>query len=134
MARGINRVLLIEDIESSIEYAKSHRKFSISRNALLKILEEIETCAVSASYDGDKLSKIRAKLLVVFASIAKKKFIKSQTNYQNSATILLLRNKLKPTSDGKDASIDNKAINKIQRFFINLWNQEHVQSQNRAFT
>jgi hypothetical protein len=137
MARGINKVLLIEDIESSIEYAKSHRKFSAARESLLKgisLLADL-TKAVSSTtpYDARNLKVLYFKILKAFKLIAKKQFILPQTNNQNSATVLLLRNKLKPTSDGKDASIDNKAANKIQRFFINLWNQEHVQSQNRAF-
>jgi hypothetical protein len=136
MARGINKVLLIEDIESSIEYAKSHRKFSVARESLLKgisLLADLTKAGSATPYDARNLKVLYFKILKAFTLIAKKQFIQPQTNNQNSATALLLRNKLKPTSDGKDASIDNKAANKIQRFFINLWNQEHVQSQNRAF-
>lgn len=130
MARGINKVILIDN---AIEHAKSHRKFSISRDALLKAFKLLDNASESNYYDTDQLKRFRTKLLAALASITRKRFIQPQVNNQNTATTLLFRNKLKPTTDGKDAFIDNKTANKTQLFSINLWNQEHAQSQNRAF-
>lgn len=132
MARGINKVILIEDIEHSIEYAQSHRKFSVSREAFLRAFEAVEQLSKSL-HDSLKLQKLRTQLKTVFKKIFKKQAIQPQTNNQNSAKTLLLRNKLKPTNDGKDANFDIKAISNLTSFFINLGNLTHVQSQNRAF-
>lgn len=131
MARGICKAILIDN---AIEHAKSYRNFSRSRNALLHVFRLIANTIDSEEHNLDQLNKARSKALIVFASIIQKQSIQSQPNNQNSATTLLLGNKLKPTSDGKtDSKTDNKGSIKSITFFINLWNLIHVKPQNRAF-
>lgn len=132
MPRGINKVILIGNVTSAIEHAKSHRKFAVAREALLKAFDDLQELSRSFKHDTQKLQNLRAQLQTAFKAIFKKQVIQPQTNNQNSATNLLLRNKLKPTSDGKDASIDTKATNRTYGFFINYWNPIYAQPQNRT--
>lgn len=136
MARGICKVMLMGDVEASIEYAKSHRHHSGARIALLKafaLLDDTTSQNPISPDEARKIEKLRDKLLNQLKAISKKQFLQSQSNNQNFATFLLLRNKLKPTNDGKDANFDIKALSNLTSFFINLGNLTHDQSQNRAF-
>lgn len=126
---------IVGEVESALDAATSYRKFSRSRIALFKAIDILNDAAQDnlTPYDNRKLRILYLKLAKAFRLLPLKQSPKESESQQNSATSLLLRCKLKPTQDGKDASTDNKAADNTQSFFINLGNLTHVQSQNRAF-
>lgn len=130
MARGINKVILIENV---VEYANSQRKFSVARDALLRALYAISDPSQNSNYSKHDQQLIRERIKDALKAIAKKKIIQPSQDSPNNATILLLRSKLKPTTDGKTDPEAKKAPANKHSFFTNFRTPKHARSQNRAF-
>jgi hypothetical protein len=126
---------LMRDVLIETEKAKSHRDYKTARKALLRNFYAVELCwyyDITSEQKEELKNKIKQALATLKTKLAITKTGESLNS--NSAMHLLLRYKLKPTNDGKtDSLTDIKGRSKPITFFINLWNQEHVQSQNRAF-
>lgn len=123
---------LMRDVVEGFEKAKSQRNF---RSARLKLLDAIQLLIV-ADRDNDaprlEIAIIRAEIVQAMAAIEAKLALPSNPFNKNPATNLLLRNKLKPTNDGKSDSADNKASNFIKCFFIFLRSHSHAHSQSKT--
>ena len=123
---------LMRDVVEGIERAKSQRNYKSSRLALAKALLSLELADSFVDTNNNENTLLRNKINQAFASIKTKLALPSNPTSKNPATFILLRNKLKPTDDGKDAFIDDEATKKISSFFINFWDPIYVQSQNRT--
>lgn len=130
MARGINKVILIGN---AVEYANSQRKFSVAREALLRAFDAISDPSQNSSYSKQDQQLIRARIKDALKAIAKKKVIQQPKERPNNATFLLLRNKLKPTNDGKTDPEAKKAPENKHCFLTNFRTPKYARSQNRAF-
>lgn len=130
MARGIGKVILIGNV---VEYANSQRKFSVARNALLRALDALTDPSQNSNYSKQDQQLMRTRIKDALKLIAKKKVIQPSQERPNNATFLLLRNKLKPTNDGKADPEAKKASQNKRSFLTNFRTPKHARSQNRAF-